>query len=378
MAVVPLCARPVRCGPYELFRSVRCGPAWDHVCVCASSRPLGHPGRVRRAGVPCVGVSSRKSSRARTGVPLHSRCRCVFFSGPLRAACAPVFGFRFFLFCAPLVSFFPLFPALAASGIAALWFPHPCLLFSLCARCLWSSVVPSPGCAGPWHRFVGLLCPSFNCRLAWLRAVGCGALLLCCVPVPSARLRPCVFPATDALGLAGFLPFCASPPPWLRPCVVAALRSLGCTGSCCAVCVVACCLGLLCAALLFLLRCCAVLLAPCGVVVCAFCAGCAPPPSRCGTVFLLCFVSILFAVCVVLCSAWLACLFLAVVPHLVVLFCVVPCSLVVVRCAVFLGVVLRRVAMRSAVLCNAVLPAVMWFVWCAHAVPISSPASCSQ
>ena len=89
--------------------------------VCGSYRPSGRSW-LSRAGRPpgCVLVR------------LNFFVAVWFSFGPLRAACALVFfGFFLLLFFlrAPLVPAFPLFPALGALGLGALWLPARPLFF---------------------------------------------------------------------------------------------------------------------------------------------------------------------------------------------------------------------------------------------------------
>ena len=179
----------------------------------------------------------------------------------------------------------------------------------------------------------------------------------------------------------------------------------------CAVCVVRCCSGLPCLrrAIWCVVMCCAVscgavrcpdapccLVRHCAMLRCAVRVVCPPrpPPSACcpwccvvSRVLLCCAVLGCYALCVVLCHGWLACLPLVVrrsaAPHgavLLVLFCVAACCFVlccffrcgaVPWCAALFGVVLCRVALcclRSVLLLRASPPPPGCYAW-SGAVP---------
>ena len=322
-----------------------------------------------------------------------------------------------FLVCAPAVSGLRMFSAPVAVGHGAFGWPtcpalglQPCVVLR---RWLWCPVFLL--CPAPPHPGSGLIW-----FLPWLPWVLVGCFLVVLPPAP--WLQPCVIPVLGSLRLAALqVVFLMSSPPlakalcgsasgcagplravfWLSPpfltgrhlcvapapdvldlgaamggflavpqpplgviprwvgrlpsCVVARFFS----SSCCAFCVVPSRLGLLCILLLFLLRRCAVLMAPLVVILCEFAESPAPLSLLC-CVLLNCVLA-RFAVSVALCCAWLVCLFLAVALHRVVLFCVVSCSLA---------------------LLFPVLPAVMLaglpLEWCAGAVPLPVPGSCSS
>ena len=126
-------------------------------CVCACSSWTG------RAGRPPGRVLVRLTF-------LCGRSLCALcLLGPLRAGAALFavvsgfffsFSFFFCFFCAPAVSGVPCFPARDARGLGVLWSSGPPLLFfflffsSFAPPFLLRSLVPSPGCRGPWRAVV--------------------------------------------------------------------------------------------------------------------------------------------------------------------------------------------------------------------------------
>ena len=219
-----------------------------------------------RQGV--VAGSGGPASRARCGAAHCSVGCCGFLFGPVEA------------------------------GFALLYFQ--CLSLFFCAvPCHFCFSVSCPWCHGPRRFVVGVLPSSF---------VGLFCFFLFPLSLSqSSSFRPRTWPLVDGVACHCVARCCSAP--------------------CRAVSAVPCCLWLSCALLHPRLRCCVVLLASCGVVLCALCAGGAPPLVCCAVFCLLCRVLVPVAVCVVLCCRLPARSFLAVALRLVLLFVLSPAVL---------------------------------------------------